>query len=40
MLDVVLAWRHKEPNAIRDSFLNVLRSSRSEILRQMQNGAA
>jgi DNA-binding transcriptional LysR family regulator len=38
MLDVVLAWRHNEPNAIRDGFLNLLRSSRPEILRQMQDG--
>jgi DNA-binding transcriptional LysR family regulator len=38
MVDVVLAWRNQEPDAVRDSFLNLLRSSRQEILRWMQNG--
>ena len=37
MLDVVLAWRNNEADAIRDSFLNLLRSSREEIVRLMQN---
>ena len=37
MLDVVLAWRNNEADAIRDSFLNLLRSSREEIVRMMQN---
>jgi DNA-binding transcriptional LysR family regulator len=36
-LDVVLAWRRNEPDAIRDSFLNLLRDNRPEILRMMQN---
>jgi DNA-binding transcriptional LysR family regulator len=36
-LDVVVAWRHNEPDAIRDGFLNLLRTSRPEIIRQMQN---
>ncbi len=35
-LDVILAWRRNEPDAIRDSFLDLLRRSRPEILRQMQ----
>lgn len=38
MFDVVLAWRHKEPDAIRDGFLEWLRSNRPEIARQMQSG--
>jgi DNA-binding transcriptional LysR family regulator len=38
MLDVVLAWRDGEPDAIRDGFLNLLRSRRSEIGRLMQTG--
>ncbi len=37
MLDVILAWRNNEADAIRDSFLNLLRSSREEIVRLMQN---
>ena len=37
MLDLVLAWRNNEADAIRDSFLNLLRSSREEIVRLMQN---
>lgn len=36
--DVVLAWRNNEPDAIRDGFLNLLRTSRPEIERLMQNG--
>jgi DNA-binding transcriptional LysR family regulator len=36
-LDVVLAWRRNEPDAIRDSFLNLLRDNRPEILRMMQD---
>jgi DNA-binding transcriptional LysR family regulator len=38
MIDVILAWRNHEANAIRDGFLNLLRSSRPEILRLMQTG--
>jgi hypothetical protein len=38
MFDVVLAWRHNEPDEIRDGFLNLLRSSRPEIIRQMESG--
>jgi DNA-binding transcriptional LysR family regulator len=38
MIDVILAWRNHEADATRDSFLNLLRSSRQEILRWMQNG--
>ena len=37
MLDLVLAWRNNEADAIRDTFLNLLRSSREEIVRLMQN---
>jgi DNA-binding transcriptional LysR family regulator len=37
VIDVILAWRNHEPNAVRDSFLHLLRSSRQEILRWMQN---
>jgi DNA-binding transcriptional LysR family regulator len=39
LLDVVLAWRREEPNSIRDGFLNLLRKSRTEIERMMQNAA-
>lgn len=35
-LDVVLVWRHNQPDAIRDSFLDSLRSSRPEIVRLMR----
>jgi hypothetical protein len=35
---VILAWRNHEADVTRDSFLNLLRSSRQEILRWMQNG--
>jgi hypothetical protein len=38
MIDVILAWRNHEANAIRDGFLDLLRSSRPEILRLMQSG--
>ena len=38
MVDVVLAWRNQEPDAVRDSFLNLLRINRQDILRWMQNG--
>jgi DNA-binding transcriptional LysR family regulator len=37
MIDVILAWRNHEADAIRDGFLNLLRSSRPEILRLMEN---
>jgi hypothetical protein len=30
-LDVILAWRRHEPDAIRDSFLNLLRKNRPAI---------
>jgi DNA-binding transcriptional LysR family regulator len=36
VLDVILAWRRNEPDAIRDTFLDLLRKSRPEILRLMQ----
>jgi DNA-binding transcriptional LysR family regulator len=36
-IDVILAWRNHEADAIRDGFLSLLRSSRPEILRLMQN---
>jgi DNA-binding transcriptional LysR family regulator len=39
MIDVILAWRNHEADAIRDGFLNLLRGSRPEILRLMQNGS-
>ena len=32
-MDVVLAWRRDEPNAIRDGFLDLLRNNRAEIER-------
>jgi DNA-binding transcriptional LysR family regulator len=35
-VDVVLAWRDNEPDAIRDGFLNLLRKNRGEIERTMQ----
>jgi len=35
-LDVVLAWRQSDPDAIRDGFLNLLRKSRPDIERAMQ----
>jgi DNA-binding transcriptional LysR family regulator len=37
MLDVILAWRRNEPDAIRDSFLDLLRANRPAILRLMKN---
>ena len=35
-VDVVLAWRQSDPDAIRDGFLNLLRKSRPDIERAMQ----
>jgi DNA-binding transcriptional LysR family regulator len=35
-VDVVLAWRQDDPDAIRDSFVNLLRKSRPDIERAMQ----
>ena len=35
--DVVLAWRRNEADAVRDGFLELLRSHRPEIARQMQS---
>jgi DNA-binding transcriptional LysR family regulator len=35
-IDVVLAWRQDDPDAIRDSFVNLLRKNRPEIVRAMQ----
>jgi DNA-binding transcriptional LysR family regulator len=34
--EVILAWRRNEPDPIRDSFLNLLRTSRPAILRKMK----
>jgi DNA-binding transcriptional LysR family regulator len=36
VFDVVLAWRRNEPDAVRDSFLDLLRANQAEIDRQMQ----
>jgi DNA-binding transcriptional LysR family regulator len=36
MLDVIVAWRHDEPDAIRDGFLNLLRKNRTDVQRWMQ----
>jgi hypothetical protein len=36
-LDVIVAWRHDEPDAIRDRFLNLLRKNRTGIERLMQS---
>ena len=35
-VDVVLAWRHSDPDAIRDGFLSLLRKNRPDIERAMQ----
>ena len=35
-VDVVVAWRQSDPDAIRDSFVNLLRKSRPDIERAMQ----
>ena len=35
-VDVVLAWRQNEPDAIRDGFVNLLRKSRPDIERAMR----
>ncbi len=37
MLDVILAWRRDEPDAIRDAFLNLLRKNRAAITPPVQN---
>jgi DNA-binding transcriptional LysR family regulator len=36
LLDVIVAWRRDEPDAIRDSFLGLLRRNRTVIQRSMQ----
>ena len=39
-VDVVLAWRQSDPDAIRDGFVNLLRKSRPDIERAMQESIA
>jgi hypothetical protein len=37
VLDVILAWRRNEPDAIRDGFLNLLRKNRPTIVPPTEN---
>jgi hypothetical protein len=39
LVDVVLAWRQSDPDAIRDGFLNLLRKNRPDIERAMRESS-